>query len=147
MSVKITDEMVDAYKAAYSKHMTDSIYGFIPAEKPEISKEATRRGLEAALAHTAEKGEAEPVCWVDPAYMQWLPKRNIMTMDVARDPKHGYVPLYAHPPAPRDDLVAEVEEWRAARKATTEVGVRHPEYMARLNRLSEAEDALAREGK
>lgn len=40
-------------------------------------------------------------------------------------------------------MEAAVQRWRRARIAACEVGLQHPDYMDRLNELSEAEDALS----
>jgi hypothetical protein len=51
---------------------------------------------------------------------------------------------YLRAATPSSQSLAEaVERWRRARIAACEVGLQHPDYMDRLNELSEAEDALS----
>jgi len=46
-------------------------------------------------------------------------------------------------PPPPVEVSEAAKEWKSARLSCLEIGVKHAEYMARLNRLSEAEDALS----
>lgn len=59
----VTEKMVDAYEAAYSKHVDDAIGGLIP-RSDRFTKDARRKGLEAALAvqeGTQTRGNFEAV--------------------------------------------------------------------------------------
>ena len=47
-----------------------------------------------------------------------------------------------HAVAYQNALRKALEEWKTARAAACEVGVQHAEYIARLARLANAEDAL-----
>lgn len=76
-------------------------------------------------AHTAEKGEAEPVGLVfelakarnreTGEYCDWGRLQfSFVAPSVPEGAIRNFEAVYAHPPAPRDDLVAEVERLRAA---------------------------------
>lgn len=110
MSVKITE--LDRLAAAFQDGFTNGNVTW--SETPEHHRDNFRDGVRSLLsAHTAEKGEAEPVAW------RYRPDdRAVWQYSEGRQPNHisGWIsePLYSAPPAPPSDLVAEVERLRAA---------------------------------
>ncbi|ANK73768.1 hypothetical protein FA04_14745 [Ensifer adhaerens] len=95
----ITDEMVNAYKAAYRKHVDDCLLGLIPAQTDDIMVEATRRGLSAALSRPIDpKAEVEPVAWRC-RDEKWSEKYwHYFTKEPRhKEPNEVWEPLYASP--------------------------------------------------